>query len=540
MMHAHVRVSRLCFAWPNGTPVFEGLSFTLGAQRTGLVAPNGAGKSTLLRLLAGQLAAASGQIDIAGTLAHLPQQFALPGKLRVADALGVAATFDALHAIAAGRMDQVFFDAVGDDWALQERTHASLARLGLEHIALDRRLESLSGGEVMAVRLAAQWLHRPDVLLLDEPSNHLDRDARRRLYQLVEDWDSCLLVASHDRALLERMDQTAELGGGALRTHGGGFGFYQQAVRLESEAAEQEVRNLRQEVKREQRERQQARERTERRAGNAAQNLSSAGLARIVAGNRKRSAQVSAGKSADLHASRLAGAQQRLTDSRSALREVPDLALELPATQVPSARLVFCGKGLQVMRAGRPLFAPEGVDLQIRGPERIAIRGANGAGKTTLAQLISGELAPHSGRIERGTGRTAALSQRLDILDPDATVAGNFAAFAPERGDAERSNLLARWLFRGGAVHVPVSALSGGERLRASLLCVLHALPAPQLLVLDEPTNNLDLPAVRELETALRAYRGAMVVVSHDDAFLDELALTRWLKLEGGRIAELT
>lgn len=540
MTHAHVRVSQLRFAWPDGTPVFEDLSFTLGAQRTGLVAPNGAGKSTLMRLLAGQLAPASGRVEIAGNLAYLPQQLTLSGALRVAEVLGVADRLDALAAIASGRLEQTLFDTVGDDWDLEERTRATLARLGLDHIALDRRLGSLSGGEVMAVGLAAQWLKRPDVLLLDEPSNHLDGDARHRLYRLVDDWDGCLLVASHDRSLLERMDQIAELDRSALRLYGGGFAFYEDATRVETEAAEQEVRGLRQALKREQRERQQARERTERRAGNAARNLSSAGLSRIVAGNRKRAAQVSAARSDDVHSARVVDAQQRLVEARRGLRDTPELRLELPATEVPPSRLLLRGQGLQVVRDGRALFASDGVDLQIRGPERIALGGANGAGKTTLLQLIAGDLSPHAGSVQRGPGRIAMLSQRLDALDPHESVAGNFARCTPELPDAERGHLLARWLFRADDMHLPVSALSGGERLRASLACVLHATPAPQLLVLDEPTNNLDLDAVRELESALRAYRGALVVVSHDDAFVDHLSPTRRLMLQNGRLRDTT
>lgn len=540
MTHAHVRVSHLCFAWPDGTPVFEDLCFTLGARRTGLVAPNGAGKSTLMRLLAGELAPAAGRVEIAGTLAYLPQQLALSGSLRVAEVLGVAGRLDALTAIASGQTDQALFDTVGDDWDLEERTRATLARLGLDHLALDRRLGSLSGGEVMAVGLAAQWLKRPDVLLLDEPSNHLDRDARDRLYRLLDDWNGCLLVASHDRTLLHRMDQIGELDRSMLRVYGGGFEFYEEATHIEAEAAEQDVRGLRQALKREQHERQQARERMERRAGNAARNLRSAGLARIVAGNRKRAAQVSAARSDDVHSMRVGDARQRLAEAQRGLRDTPELKLELPATEVPTSRLLFSGHRLQVVRDGRPLFGPQGADLQIRGPERIVLGGANGTGKTTLLQLIAGELAPQAGSIQRGPGRIAMLSQRLDALDPHDTVADNFARCTPDLSDAERGHLLARWLFRADDMHLPVSGLSGGERLRASLACVLHATPAPQLLLLDEPTNNLDLNAVRELESALRAYRGALMVVSHDEAFVEHLSPTRRLMLQDGRLRDAT
>jgi len=536
-MRAHVRVSQLCFAWPDGTPVFDGISFTLDARRTGIVAPNGAGKSTLLRLLAGALAPASGQIEIAGSLAYLPQNLAYPGALRVSDVLGVRERLDALGAIAAGRVEQALFDTVGDAWDLAERTRASLARFGLDP-ALDRTLDTLSGGEVMALGLAAQWLKQPDILLLDEPSNHLDAAARQRLHRFIDDWEGCLIVASHDRALLGRMDQIAELDRTSLRLHGGNFAFYEEAVRVEMEAAEQGVRNLRQAAKREQRERQQSRERTERRASNARRGAADAGLPRIVAGNRQRAAQVSAGRSDDVHAARVADVNQRLAIARQSLREEPDLDIELPDTQVPPGKRLFSGRSLQVVHDGNALFASGGIDLDIRGPERIVIAGGNGRGKTTLAQLISGERAPTSGCIQRGEGRIARLSQRLDALDANETVMGCFAACTPALDDVERANLLARWLFRGAAMHRPIGALSGGERLRICLACTLHATPAPQLLVLDEPTNNLDLWAVRELERALRAWRGALVVVSHDAAFVEAISPTRRLHLQDGRLVE--
>ena len=537
-MRAHVRVSQLCFAWPDGTPVFDGLSFTLDARRTGVVAPNGAGKSTLIRLLSGALSPSSGQVRVAGTFAYLPQELAFSGSLDVADVLGIGATLRALAAIAEGHMEQSLFDTVGDAWDLEERTRAGLARFGLDHLAFDRRLDSLSGGEVVALGLAAQWLKAPDILLLDEPSNHLDEVARARLYRSIEEWEGGLIVASHDRALLERMDQIAELDPCALRLFGGGFSQYEAATHAQAEAAEQDVRNLRQAARREERERQQARERAERRSANARRNRSDAGLPRIVAGNRERAAQVSAGRSDDVHAARAADAGRRLAIARRALREEPDLAIDLPATQVPAERWLFSGRGMQVVHAGKALFAPEGIDLDIRGPERIVLAGGNGAGKTTLARMVSGELEPHAGRIRRGEGHAARLSQRLDSFDPRETVIDCFAACTPELEDAERANLLARWLFRGTAMHRPVGALSGGERLRIHLACTLHATPSPQLLVLDEPTNNLDLWAVRELERALRAYRGALVVISHDAAFVDALSPTRRLMLENGRLLE--
>ncbi|MEU2305513.1 MULTISPECIES: ribosomal protection-like ABC-F family protein [Streptomyces] len=538
MSDAAVVCSHLSFAWPDDTPVFHDLSFTVTSGRTGLVAPNGSGKSTLLKLIAGELKATAGSLSVSGTLGYLPQTLPLTGDLTVAEVLGVAEIIRALDAVESGDVSEEHFTTIGDDWDIEERTRAQLDRLGLADLTLDRGLDTLSGGQVVSLGLAAQLLRRPDVLLLDEPTNNLDLTARHKLYDVLEDFTGCLLLVSHDRALLDRMDRIAELAADELRLYGGNFSAYEDAVRIEQEAAEKNVRNAEQELKREKREMQQARERAERRASNAARNLKNAGLPRIFAGNMKRGAQESAGRAGQMHASRVSEAKARLDEAGRALRDEQRLTLELPDTKVPAGRNLFLGEGMQVHHAGRAVFADAGVDLSVRGPERIALTGPNGAGKTTLLRLVTGELAPDSGEIKRGDGRIAYLSQRLDLLDLDRTVAENFAAFAPERPEAERMNLLARFLFRGARAHLPVGVLSGGERLRATLACVLCAEPAPHLLLLDEPTNNLDLVSVAQLESALNSYQGAFMVVSHDERFLAEIGVNRRLRLADGTLTE--
>ncbi|MFC7382906.1 ribosomal protection-like ABC-F family protein [Sphaerisporangium rhizosphaerae] len=538
MSDAFIICSNLSFSWPDDTPVFDDLSFTVGGGRTGLVAPNGAGKSTLLKLIAGELQPTAGGVSAGGVLGYLPQTLPLLGDPTVAEVLGVAPVIEALDAIEAGDASEEHFTTIGDDWDIEERTRAQLDRLGLGDLALTRPLHTLSGGQVVSLGLAAQLLRRPDVLLLDEPTNNLDLDARRKLYAVLEDWNGCLLLVSHDRALLDRMDRIAELDGGELRSYGGNFTEYEEAVRAAREVAEKNIRNAEQEVKREKREMQQARERAERRASNAARNLGNAGLPKIIAGGLKRRAQESAGRSNETHAARVGDAKSKLDEASRALRDEQKITLELPGTNVPAGRTVFLGERMQVRYGERPLFAGDGLDLTIRGPERIALTGSNGAGKSTLLRLLNGDLEPEGGLVRRADGRVAYLSQRLDLLNLGRTVAENLAASAPEMPEAQRMNLLARFLFRGSRVHLPVGVLSGGERLRATLACVLYAEPAPQLLLLDEPTNNLDLVSVGQLESALNAYEGAFVVVSHDERFLAEIKVDRWLRLADARLQE--
>ncbi|MDT0416186.1 ABC-F family ATP-binding cassette domain-containing protein [Streptomyces sp. DSM 41982] len=535
MSDAYVVSSALSFSWPDETLVFDRLSFTVPGGRTGLVAPNGSGKSTLLRLIAGELAPTSGSVTVNGTLGHLPQTLPLTTGLTVAEVLGVAGVVAAIDAVERGEVDEEHFTTIGEDWDIEERTRAELDRLGLGVLTLDQGLESLSGGQIVTLGLAAQLLARPDVLLLDEPTNNLDPDARRRLHAVVDDWRGCLLVVSHDRSLLDRMDRIAELERGELRSYGGNFTAYEEAVSAEREVAEKNVRHAEAELKREKREMQQARERAERRSGNAARNIKNAGLPKILAGARQRKAQESAGKAGNTHADRVGEARARLDEAGRAVRDDTRLVLDLPGTEVPAGRTLFDARKLRL----RGLFAGEGADLSVRGPERIALTGPNGAGKSTLLRIITGQLAPEEGEVRRADGRVAYLSQRLDLLDPVLSVAENLAAFAPAMPEADRMNVLARFLFRGQGAHLRAGALSGGELLRATLACVLSAEPAPHLLLLDEPTNNLDLVSVGQLESALTSYRGAFLVVSHDERFLTEIGVTRYLRLAEGELREV-
>jgi ATPase subunit of ABC transporter with duplicated ATPase domains len=465
-MSQAIVVDDLQFAWPDGEVVFEGLSFVVGPGRTGLIGANGSGKSTLLRLLAGELAPTGGSVRVAGSLGHLPQDLTLDAGLPVDEVLGIARARRALQAIERGQATADRFAAVGDDWDVEERARATLDRLGLAHLDLDRRVGEVSGGEAVLLGLAARFLRRPDVLLLDEPTNNLDLDARRRLYDAVTAWPGVMVIVSHDRALLELVDQVADLRDGTLGWYGGNLTAYEQAVAVEQEAARRLVRTAASDVQRQQRELRDARIKLDRRRRYGQKMWDQKREPKIIMGARKRQAEVAAGKH----------------------------------------------RGMQ--------------------PERVALLGANGAGKTTLLETVVGALDPLAGAVTVAVP-VRYLPQRLDLLDDAASVAANAARFAPGASDNAVRARLARFLFRGPRADQPVGTLSGGERFRATLAALLLAEPAPQLLLLDEPTNSLDLASTRQLAQALAAYRGALLVASHDLPFLRTIGITRWLRLEG-------
>jgi ATPase subunit of ABC transporter with duplicated ATPase domains len=481
-----------------------------------------------------------------GEVGYLPQAITLGTRRTVSDLLGVTAARTALHAIEAGETREDLYLTIGDDWDVEERARAWLDRLGLAHLGLDDRVERLSGGETILVALAALFLRRPDVMLLDEPTNNLDLDARKRLYDAVASWTGVMVIVSHDRELLALTDQIADLSGGQIRMYGGNLEAYEEQRAAEQAAAERAVTAASAEVRREQRDMVEAQVKQARRDRMGRQLAASGSIPRIVAHARKRAAQETAGRSRELHSERLQAARDRLEEAEQAVRDDAEIRVDLPGTAVPAGRTVLTVTGLDgahwhpaaasadaAPAPSRPDAPPVATltELIVRGPERIALTGPNGSGKTTLLRAIAG-LAERPGVTVRLGAVTGYLPQRLDILDDSLSVVDNVRAAAPAASVNEVRASLARFLFRGERAERLAGMLSGGERFRAVLAALLLAQPPPQLLLLDEPTNNLDMASVRQLSQALEGYRGAILVAGHDVPFLRSAGITRWLRLD--------
>jgi len=518
-MRASLSINDLHFAWPDGAAVFDGLDLATGPGRHGLVGRGGCGKSTLLRVVTGELVPLSGSISVGGPLAYLPQDPAADLSRTVADVLGIADTLAALARMESGEVREDDYDVIGDDWDIAERTTAELSRRGLGRIELDRTVGTVSGGELVLLSLVALLLTRPSVLLLDEPTNNLDRAARERLVDVIAAWRGTLLVVSHDRELLNVMDDIGELRDGVVTWYGGPYDDYEAAVAAEQEAAERAVRSAESDLRAQKRDLVESQTKLAHRRRFGEKAFIEKRQPRITMGNDKRKAEVAAGKLTAVHEGRLEAAGATLDEAEARLRDDREIHVDLPGTAVPPSRVVLVAEGLHAAH-GRAVL-----DLTIHGPERIGLTGPNGSGKTSLLRAITGEIAPAAGSVDVKVP-LRYLPQRMDVLDESLTVAQNIAGIAPDATETERRSRLARFLIRGRAADQLASTLSGGERLRATLACLLLAEPAPQLLLLDEPTNNLDLPSVRHLVDALRSYRGALVVVSHDERFLDDLELT--------------
>jgi len=535
-LHASVTLDRLTFTWPDGSTALSEVSGSFGAGRTGLVGRNGSGKSTLLRLIAGALEPTAGVVHATGDVAYLPQQLTLDVERRVAELLGVAPALDAARAIAAGNVDPAHFDAVGDDWDIEARAEASLAEAGLAPEFLDRRVGELSGGEAVLVAIAGIRLRRAPITLLDEPTNNLDRDARSRLAAMITAWKGTLIVVSHDVSLLELMDDTAELYAHSLSVFGGPYSEWRAWLDAEQDAAKQAEVTAAQALRKEKRQRIEAETKLAHRSRTAKKAEIEKRVPRIVAHGRKMAAEVSAGKLRTEVGAKEDAARAARDEAGRRIRSDSSMKIELPDPQVSrSRRIATIGDGER--------------SWVVQGPERVALIGRNGAGKTTLLQRLVASAAEVGAQDSAGiepdvpdparppleavahTDLVGYLPQRVDGLDEDRSVFENIAVAAPQVPEKELRNRLARFLIRGATADRPVAALSGGERFRVALATLLLSDPAPHLVVLDEPTNNLDLDTVDQLVEALRAYRGAVLIVSHDDAFLARLDLDLTLEI---------
>ncbi len=524
-MTAFLILDSISLATPDGRPLFDGLTLALGRERTGIVGRNGCGKSTLLRLIAGDIEPAGGsrqRIGSIGMLAQLADE-----RLTAGEALGVADDLVRLRRLERG--DGSLDDATEADWTLEARLHTALIETGLPHLALDRPIASLSGGERTRVALARLLIEAPDLLLLDEPTNNLDADGREAVAQLLERWQGGVLVASHDRALLERVDRIVELTPIGIAIFGGAWSAFAEARDAARARAEANLSRASDALRNTERAVQKAKEKKARRDKAARAWRASGSQARILMDAEKQRAENSGARESRL-ADRLIGDRTEALEAASARVEIlTPLAIDLPKTSLPGSRELIAFKDVMIGFPNRHLFGP--LSFAVRGPERIAIRGANGSGKTTLFRLVTGELKASRGDASRLTDRIAVLDQHVGLLNPAASILDNLRRLNPELTANEAHAALARFAFRNRAALQVAGTLSGGERLRAGMACVFARPLPPFLLLLDEPTNHLDLASIEELEHALRTFDGALMVVSHDQAFLQAIGIEREILL---------
>jgi ATPase subunit of ABC transporter with duplicated ATPase domains len=484
------------------------------------------GKTTLLRLISGELPSQTGQVVVTGVLGMLRQSVQEKPDETVAD------LFDARERLAllrrAEQGEASIEELAAADWTLEARMTSVLGRLGLD-APPETPLARLSGGQRTRAGLAALSFAEPDFILLDEPTNNLDRDGRMAVAELLANWHAGAIVVSHDRQLLQAMDSIVELTSLGASRYGGNWNHYRERKALQLAAARRDLADAEKRVTEVARSAQARAERKARKDRAGERKGAKGDLPRIALGGLKERSEGTGGENARMAERRRIQALEAAASARARIEVLQPLSVVLPPTGLPTSKAVLKMDAASVgYEPDRPIL--HDLSFTIAGPERVAVIGPNGSGKTTLLALVTGQLQPWAGTVRVFTD-FATLDQRVALLDPSASIRDNFRRINPTADENACRAALARFMFRADAALQVVSELSGGELLRAGLACVLGGSAPPSLLLLDEPTNHLDLDSTETVEAGLRAYDGALLVVSHDESFLQAIGILRRLEL---------
>ena len=541
-----ISIQQISYIHPDKEVLFSDLNFAISkGQKLGLIGNNGCGKSTLLQIIAGQLSPSSGVIVRPDDLYYIPQHFGQYDSLTIAQALQIERKQQALHAILAGDVSNENFTILNDDWNIEERSIAALDLWGLGQFTLSYPMNLLSGGEKTRVFLAGMDIHHPSVILMDEPTNHLDSSGRQRLYDWVEKYRSTLLVVSHDRTLLNLLPEICELEKHQINYYGGNYEFYKEQKTLMQEALQQRIEEKEKALRIA---RKVARETVERRDKQNVRGEKSnikKGVPRIVLNALQGKSEKSTSKLTGVHQEKA----EKLTNERNQLRGSlsPTAALktDFNSSSLHTGKILVTAKeinfsyhsnsvsnDIQENSISKQQLWQAPVSFQLKSGDRLRIEGANGSGKTTLLKLITGQLQPQEGTLTRTDFSYVYLNQEYSIIDDRNSILEQAYAFNSRNlPEHEIKIILNRYLFPASEWDKSCRKLSGGEKMRLAFCCLMISNNTPDMFILDEPTNNLDIQSIEIITATIKNYAGTVIAISHDNYFIQEIGVEQCILL---------
>lgn len=556
-----ISIQQISYIHPDKEVLFSDLNFAISkGQKLGLVGNNGCGKSTLLQIIAGQLSPSSGVIVRPDDLYYIPQHFGQYDSLTIAQALQIDSKRQALHAILAGDASTENFTLLDDDWNIEERSIAALDSWGIGH-PLSYPLHLLSGGEKTRVFLAGMNIHTPSVILMDEPTNHLDSSGRQRLYDWVEKWRSTLLIVSHDRTLLNLLPEICELEKHQITYYGGNYEFYKEQKALMQEALQQRIDEKEKALRAARKVARETAERRDKQNVRGEKANIKKGIPRIVLNALQGKSEKSTSKLNGVHQEKA----EKLTDERNQLRGSlsPTAALKtdfnssslhngktlVTAKNInfgyypnqndndsqnendnPSENNTFDSSNSSKLPAQLLWQAP--ISFQLKSGDRLRIEGTNGSGKTTLLKIITGQLEPQEGTLTRADFSYVYLNQEYSIIDDRNSILEQAYAFNSRNlPEHEIKIILNRYLFPAPEWDKSCRKLSGGEKMRLAFCCLMISNNTPDMFILDEPTNNLDIQSIEIITNTIKKYTGTVIAISHDNYFIREIGVDQHIAL---------
>ena len=541
-----ISIQQISYIHPDKEVLFSDLNFAISkGQKLGLVGNNGCGKSTLLQIIAGQLSPSSGVIVRPDDLYYIPQHFGQYDSLTIAQALQIERKQQALHAILAGDVSNENFTILNDDWNIEERSIAALDLWGLGQFTLSYPMNLLSGGEKTRVFLAGMDIHHPSVILMDEPTNHLDSSGRQRLYDWVEKYRSTLLVVSHDRTLLNLLPEICELKKHQINYYGGNYEFYKEQKTLMQEALQQRIEEKEKALRIARKVARETAERRDKQNVRGEKSNIKKGVPRIVLNALQGKSEKSTSKLTGVHQEKA----EKLTNERNQLRGSlsPTAALktDFNSSSLHTGKILVTAKEISFSYHSNPNSndiqensiskqqlwqAP--VSFQLKSGDRLRIEGANGSGKTTLLKLITGQLQPQEGTLTRTDFSYVYLNQEYSIIDDRNSILEQTYAFNSRNlPEHEIKIILNRYLFPASEWDKSCRKLSGGEKMRLAFCCLMISNNTPDMFILDEPTNNLDIQSIEIITATIKNYAGTVIAISHDNYFIQEIGVEQCILL---------
>jgi len=528
-----ILLQNISFGFPGGNLLFNHINLTIQSQtKSALVGSNGMGKSTLLKMIADEIQPLEGNINILGDIFYVPQMFGNCNHLTIAESLKIDQKLHALQKITNGEVDEIYFETLNDDWDIEERCQHALEHWGLENFELTQKLEALSGGQKTKVFLAGIQINHPEIIILDEPTNHLDLEGRKLLYDLIDKTNATVVIVSHDRTLLNLVDTIFELSNQGVATYGGNYDFYAEQKEVEEEALHNDIHSKERALKKAKEKERETLERKQKLDARGKGKQEKSGVARIMMNTLRNNAEKNSSKLKSIHAEKISGISGDLKDLRSSLKNSEQMKVNFNDSNLHSGKILVVAEHIN-FNYGKEKLWKENLNLELRSGDRICIKGSNGSGKTTLIKLLLGNFKPSEGKISRAEFNSIYIDQEYSLINHESTLYDFVQTFNDSAlQESEVKTLLSRFLFGKDTWDKKCGMLSGGERLRLLLCGLSISNKAPDIIILDEPTNNLDLQNVEILTNSIKDYHGTLLVISHDGVFLDEIGVSSEVLLE--------
>lgn len=528
-----VILQNITYIHPNKELLFDDISLTVKKyEKIALIGNNGIGKSTLLKIIAGELHSHVGTIKNDVIPYYIPQNFGQHNDLTIAQALKVDRKLDALTAILSGDVSVENYTTLDDDWTIEERCKEAFQYWELTNLELSQKMGSLSGGQKTKVFLSGIQIHQPELLLLDEPSNHLDLNGRELLYDFVQSTKITMIVISHDRKLLNTLDSTREISKHGIKVYGGNYAFYQAQKQIENNAMSQNILDREKALRQAKEKERETIERQQKLESRGKSKQTKSGVARIMMNTLRNNAENTSSKLKNVHAEKLNSISIDLNELRSAVTDISKMKFGFDTPTLHKAKVLFSLENVNISIQNQLLWK-QNLNLNISSGERIALKGSNGSGKTTLIKLILGQIEIQIGKIHRSDLNSLYIDQDYSQLDNQLNVfeqAQHYNVFGLQEHEVKIR--LNRFLFSKENWDKSCSSLSGGERMRLLLCCLTVRNQSINCMILDEPTNNLDIQNIEILVAAIKEYKGTLIVVSHDESFLEQIDIERIIELD--------